>query len=119
VEPLSVHELHETSLSDSRVLVDVRSRSEYDAFHIEGSINIPTPELRTRYAELDPGIETVLICNTGRRSSLGASILLRQGFTKVHNVPGGTTGYSAAGFGPECPMCVVPHGPRFLGTTPG
>jgi len=119
VAPLSVQKLYEIGTSDSRVLVDVRSKSEYDAFHIEGSIHIPVPELRTRHTELDPEAEIVLICNTGRRSSLGASILLRNGFTTVHNVAGGTTGYSAAGYGAECPMCVIPHGPRFLGTARG
>ena len=116
VTPLSVQKLYEIGTGDSRVLVDVRSKSEYDAFHIEGSIHIPVPELRTRYDELDPEAEIVLICNTGRRSSMGASLLLRNGFTKVLNVAGGTTGYTAAGYGAECPMCVIPHGPRFLGT---
>jgi hydroxyacylglutathione hydrolase len=33
----------------------------------------------------------------------------------VLNTAGGMTGYAAAGYGPECPVCVVPHGPHFLG----
>lgn len=56
-----------------------------------------------------------MICSTGHRSSLAASILKRKGFTRVWNVAGGMTGFNAAGFAPECPLCFVPHGPRFQG----
>jgi hydroxyacylglutathione hydrolase len=39
-----------------------------------------------------------LICSTGHRSSLGASILKMNGFQYVYNVAGGMTGYEAAGY---------------------
>jgi len=113
---LSVEELHKMGASGNEmVLVDVRAPSEYESFHIKGALNIPVPELRTRYEELNPDIPTMLICGTGRRSSLGVSILRQHGFEDVFNAAGGMVGYSAAGYAPECPMCVLPHGPRFLG----
>ena len=116
VSQVSAHELKELSGAGSSItLVDVRAPSEYEGFHIEGAINIPAPQLRERYRDLDRSIETVLICSTGHRSSLAASILKRHGFEKVANASGGMTGYTAAGFGPECPVCIVPHGPRFVG----
>jgi len=96
-------------------IVDVRDPSEYEEFHIEGAVNITAPDLRKRYSELDPTISTVLICSTGIRSSLGASILKQHGFKNVFNSAGGMTAYGAAGYGPECPVCVIPHGPHFLG----
>ncbi|OPZ31454.1 MAG: Beta-lactamase hydrolase-like protein [Lentisphaerae bacterium ADurb.BinA184] len=96
-------------------LVDVRSPHEYGANHIKGAINIPAPQLRTAWTELDPKRPTALICSTGNRSSLGCSLLARQGFRDLYNVAGGMTGYSAAGFSGECPLCITPHGPRFLG----
>jgi glyoxylase-like metal-dependent hydrolase (beta-lactamase superfamily II)/rhodanese-related sulfurtransferase len=96
-------------------LVDVRSPGEYAQSHVQGAVNIPAPMLRTRHTELDPNRDIVLVCSTGHRSSLAASILKRNGFSRIWNVAGGMTGYSAAGFSPECPLCVVPHGPRFLG----
>jgi hydroxyacylglutathione hydrolase len=94
-------------------LVDVRSPSEYAGYHIKGAINIPFADLRTRYTELDPTAPTIVICNTGHRSSLGVSILKQHGFKDVYNVAGGMTGYNAAGYGLECPVCSIPHGPRF------
>jgi rhodanese-related sulfurtransferase len=96
------------------VLVDVRAPLEFEDNHIEGAVNIPVAELRTRHAELEKEKTTVLICSSGNRSSLGASILKQHGFKDVWNVAGGMTGYSAAGFTRECRACVTPHGSRFF-----
>ncbi len=92
-------------------LVDVRAKREYMTGHIEGAINIPAPDLRTRYKELDQKVPIVLLCNTGHRSSLGASLLKQHGFKDVSNMAGGVTGYNTAGYGPECPVCTAPHLP--------
>ncbi len=109
---ISIVELHERSKEGSELLVvDVRSNSEYDKFHIENSINIPVNELRERYIELDKEAEIVLICGSGHRSSMGCSILQQKGFKNVYNASGGMTGYAAAGYGPECPMCVLSWAP--------
>ena len=97
------------------VIIDVRAPSEFAAHHIKGSVNIPVADLRTRYNELDPVMPAIIICSTGNRSSLGTSILRRFGFKYIMNVAGGMAGYSAAGFAPECKICFIPHGSRFLG----
>jgi len=94
-------------------LVDVRAPLEYEDSHIEGAINIPAPELRTRYKELNPDMPTVLICSTGHRSSLGAGILKQNGFSDVYNTAGGMTGYSAAGYVKTCGVCAIPHASRY------
>lgn len=113
---LSAPELNQRiSNGNGLVLVDVRSAGEFEAFHVDGALHIPAPELRTRYTELDPKRDIALVCSTGHRSSLAASILKQHGFARVWNVAGGMTGFNAAGFAPECPLCVVPHGPRFMG----
>lgn len=113
---LSAPELnHRVSSGDGLILVDVRALGEFNLAHVEGALHIPAPLLRTRHAELDPTRDIALICSTGHRSSLAASLLKQHGFTRVWNVAGGMTGFNAAGFAPECPLCVVPHGPRFLG----
>ena len=93
-------------------LVDVRAAGEYKSNHIKGAVNIPAPELRQRYKELNKNKPVILVCSTGHRSSLGASLLKQQGFNEVYNVAGGMTGYGAAGFAPECPMCMAPHVPQ-------
>lgn len=116
VAQISVHELKDLmSDGEQMALVDVRSPREFEGGHIEGAINIPTPDLRTRHQEFDPRTPTAVICSTGHRSSLATSLFEQHGFRNLRNVAGGMTGYSAAGFAPECPVCIVPHGPRFIG----
>ncbi|MGA1824281.1 MAG: MBL fold metallo-hydrolase [bacterium] len=116
IPQVSSQELHQMAEgNETIVIVDVRAPSEYTKFHMKGALNIPVADLRTRYTELDPKVPTLLVCSTGHRSSLGASILKQHGFKDVLNVGGGMTGYGAAGYAPACPVCFVPHGPHFLG----
>ncbi|MGB9629046.1 MAG: MBL fold metallo-hydrolase [Thermodesulfobacteriota bacterium] len=95
------------------ILLDVRSKREFISGHINGAINIPFPDLRVKADELKREIPVVVICNSGHRSSIGASLLKRQGFKDVSNFAGGMLGYHAAGLGPECLYCVAPHIPEF------
>jgi glyoxylase-like metal-dependent hydrolase (beta-lactamase superfamily II)/rhodanese-related sulfurtransferase len=112
VPQISAPELNERiHRGEKMIIVDVRERSEYDDFHIEGAVNIPVHELRERHTELNPEDETILICGSGQRSGMGCSLLLRHGFDNIMNAAGGMTGYAAAGFGKECPMCVLPWAP--------
>ena len=116
VPQISVQELRDLMCgAEQIVLIDVRSPREFEGGHIEGAINIPTPDLRKRYKEFDRETPIAIICSTGHRSSLGTSLFEQHGYRKLLNVAGGMTGYAAAGFAPECPVCIVPHGPRFMG----
>jgi rhodanese-related sulfurtransferase len=111
---VSAEDLHDRVTGTANiVLVDVRTPLEFEDGHIGGAVNIPAPDLRTRYKELDPDKPTFLICSSGNRSSLGVSILKRHGFKELHNVAGGMTGYSQAGYAAECMVCENPHGSRF------
>ena len=115
VPQISVQELHtRMTEGDEMLLVDVRAPREFAQLHIDGAVNIPGPDLRSRHEELQRDIPLATICSTGHRSSLAASLLKRRGFDEVRNVAGGMTGYGAAGFAAECPLCVAPHLPRTL-----
>ncbi len=87
-----------TEGSEPISLIDVRASLEFAGAHITGAVNIPSPDLRTRYREIPPDKPAYLICSTGNRSSLAASILKQRGFREIYNVAGGMTGYSAAGY---------------------
>jgi rhodanese-related sulfurtransferase len=113
VQLLSVEELHaKIKKGDVFTLVDVRAQKEYQTMNIKGALNIPLPDLRTRYKEINQRKPVAVICNTGHRSSLGTSILKQRGFKDVYNIAGGMTAYSAAGYAGECPVCINPHGPQ-------
>jgi len=96
------------------IILDVRSPAEYENSHIDGAINIPAPDLRYRFGELDMDSEILLICSTGHRSTLAGSILQSNHFKQLHNVSGGMKGFSAAALAPACVMCSIPHGPKLL-----
>ncbi|MFO7830556.1 MAG: rhodanese-like domain-containing protein [Desulfuromonadaceae bacterium] len=114
VQQLSVEDLHERMNDEANFqLLDVRAPKEFADSHIEGALNIPVADLRTRFAELGKNQELLLICSSGNRASLATSILLQRGFKAVSNVAGGMNGYSAAGYAKECRACENPHGSRF------
>lgn len=115
IRQISAEDLHDMITGTSNfVLLDVRAPLEYEDKHIEGAINIPVADLRTRHNELDKEKPTILMCSSGNRSSLGTSILMQHGFKDVYNVAGGMTGYSAAGYAKQCRACENPHGSRFF-----
>jgi glyoxylase-like metal-dependent hydrolase (beta-lactamase superfamily II)/rhodanese-related sulfurtransferase len=114
VTQISAEDLHDmVTGSEKFILLDVRAPLEYEDAHIEGAINIPAADLRERHTELNKRDAILMICSTGNRSSLGASILRQNGFKNLYNVAGGMTGYSAAGHAKRCDVCQVPHGSRF------
>lgn len=99
VGQVSVPDFHRLCREKARIqLVDIRSAAEFAGGAIEGAVNIPAPDLRTKYKGLRKDRPVVLICSTGNRSSLAASLLLMRGFRDVGHVAGGMTGYAAAGF---------------------
>ena len=93
-------EAHDLIRSGGAVLVDVRSREEWQAARVEGSVHIPWHDLRTRHTELDPARQHIVMCKGGQRASIAASILKMHGFGSVLNLAGGFMAYQRAGFVP-------------------
>src|SRR5205085_387419 len=91
---LSVDELHAAPLQ----VIDVRGPGEYSGGHVPDAINIPLPELQTRFAEIDRTARLAIICAGGYRSSAAASVLAHEGFAHVANVTGGTSAWIRAGY---------------------
>jgi len=89
---ISAPELELIQKGDDIHILDVRALSEFEEKHIEGAINIPAPDIRERYKELDKEKKYHVICSTGHRSSLAISILRQKGFYHLDNVAGGMTG---------------------------
>jgi molybdopterin/thiamine biosynthesis adenylyltransferase/rhodanese-related sulfurtransferase len=82
---------------DSLVLVDVRQPHEWQIGNLEqyGAKLIPLAELPERMEELDPALETVVYCRSGRRSADAVAQLNAAGFRKAWNLAGGTLAWSA------------------------
>jgi hydroxyacylglutathione hydrolase len=87
--------------SDHPLLVDVRSPREHDAKHIEGSVSMPLNHLAERLGELSRDRPVIVHCAGGYRSSIAASLLMREGFTHVSELAGGIAAWDAAGLPSE------------------
>lgn len=78
----------------SVVLLDCRTPEEYFYGHMEGFINIPVDELRSRIDELPKGKPVYVHCQSGLRSYIGCRILEGNGFD-CYNLSGGYRLYEA------------------------
>jgi hydroxyacylglutathione hydrolase len=82
-------------------VLDVRRKGEYAMGHVPGAQHIPLDELSRRIHEVARNQPLAVICASGYRSSIGASLIERDGFTNVLNVVGGTAGWVRAGYAVE------------------
>ncbi len=82
----------------SLIIVDVRTREEYDNSHIEGAILIPVSELEGRINELSKEEELLIYCRTGNRSSNSVNILKANGYTKIFHMNDGIIAWIQAGY---------------------
>ena len=71
--------------------------------YVPGSTYIFLPELEEKAKRLDKARPLAVYCDSGYRASLAASLLLRMGFTDVHNVPGSWKAWKTAGYEVQMP----------------
>ena len=91
---LGVDELHfALRRSEAPPIVDVRTAGEWEAEHIDSALHIPLPSLLRRAEELPRHSPLAVICGSGYRSSIAASLLQARGFSRVQNVMGGMGAY--------------------------
>jgi len=78
---------------EDRVLIDVRTRSEFRKGYIEDAINIPVDELRERLDDI-PQKNIVIYCEVGLRGHTATTLLQELGY-QVRNLDGGYRTYVA------------------------
>lgn len=88
-------EIGEIDFSNT-VLIDVRTKEEWDNGYIKGATNIPIDELRNRLYEIPVDKKIIVYCRVGLRGYLAARILMQSGFKNVWNLSGGYITYSIA-----------------------
>ncbi|WP_044312437.1 rhodanese-like domain-containing protein [Pseudomonas syringae] len=91
---LSTRELTALVNSDQGVVIDVRSKKDYTAGHIVGSLNFPQDKVLTRTAELEKYKDKTLIIvdAMGQHAGTTARELLKSGF-KVAKLSGGISSW--------------------------
>jgi hydroxyacylglutathione hydrolase len=103
---LSVEELHERWEADreSMQVLDVRERAEWEEGRIPNAINMPYHDIDGLPGGVDPDMPIAVICASGQRAAVGASLLQRYGARHViHVVDGGVPLWRRRGWAIEGP----------------
>jgi rhodanese-related sulfurtransferase len=90
-----------TKLKEGAFFLDVRSKEEWNQFHIAGSTQIPLDELPNRLSELPQDRDIVVVCLSGLRAQSGTVILQKAGFKNIFCLGGGLNAWKNAGYALE------------------
>jgi rhodanese-related sulfurtransferase/peroxiredoxin len=71
------------------VLVDVRTKAEFEGDRAPKARHIPVDELPHRYQELGQNDHLIFVCQGGGRSAAAAEFMTSIGASKIYNVGGG------------------------------
>ncbi len=85
---ISYNEFNDFVKDTNAVILDVRTKPEFDRGAIENAINIDVNHLREELSKLDKTRQYVVYCGVGLRAYLAQRILLNNDF-KVTNLSGG------------------------------
>lgn len=86
------------------LLIDVRSRQDYDKEHIAGAKSIPLDEIeKFSWATVDPDQQIITYCDSFvcSSSTSAAKILARKGFKNIVDYKGGLREWKQAGYPTE------------------
>jgi phage shock protein E len=72
-------------ISAGAVIVDVRTKGEYQSGHLKNSINIPLDTLTQNIKKLNKNKPIVTCCASGARSASARRILNSNGFEQIYN----------------------------------
>jgi hydroxyacylglutathione hydrolase len=90
VERLELDHLPDRRDADQRLqILDVRERSEWEAGHIPDSLHRPYHDIHELPEQVDPGRPVAVLCSSGQRAAVAASLLKRHGAGEVIHVTDG------------------------------
>lgn len=95
----SVTDLAQTLAGDpgDLIVLDVRSADEWEEGHIPGAVHHFAGELaQGETPPIDPATPVAVICGSGYRSTVAASLLARRGYRHLINVAGGMEAWNDA-----------------------
>ncbi|HOX41129.1 MAG TPA: rhodanese-like domain-containing protein [bacterium] len=94
IDAIRAKELVATEKDDPNFkIIDIRTKEEFDAGNIEGSINIDFyGDFETEIAKLDPSHKYLIYCRSGNRSGQAMAIFQKFKFQQIYDLDGG---YSA------------------------
>jgi len=98
--PITVDKVYEIlkTQKDKYIILDVRTKEEFDSGHLDYVVLIPVDDLEARYGELTKNKPVIVYCRSGRRSAKAAAILVGKGFSPVYDMTGGIDAWKSRGY---------------------
>jgi rhodanese-related sulfurtransferase len=90
------------AVSPSALVIDVRSATEFQAWHLPNAVNIPLGQLRSQLAMLPQDQPLLVYCRVGFRSYMAYRILVQSGFHNVRTLAGGSKTFCSHHRTPLC-----------------
>ena len=80
------------------IVLDVRTKEEFDQGHIKGAINISHKQLADNITQLQryQHEKVIVHCRSGKRAAIAESVLEHNGFTRVQHLNGDIIGWQEA-----------------------
>ena len=72
-------------IKSGAIIIDVRSKGEFQQDHLKGSINVPLKNIQEYLPKLKKDKPVIVCCASGARSASARSIMQSNGFTQVYN----------------------------------
>jgi rhodanese-related sulfurtransferase len=87
---ISAEEAKEIIESEDVLILDVRTKEEFNEGHIENSILLPVNDISTKAEEIltDKDAKILVYCRSGNRSATASELLIKMGYTNVYDFGG-------------------------------
>ena len=72
-------------VANGAIIIDVRTKGEFQGGHIKGSINIPLDSLRNNLTKIKKNKPVITCCASGARSASAKMLLKSSGYAEVYN----------------------------------
>ncbi len=76
---------YKTIIANGGLIIDVRTKEEYQQGHIKGSINVPLNVLTANLSKIKTNKPIITCCASGMRSASAKSMLVAKGYKEVYN----------------------------------
>lgn len=89
IEKISCNKLEELQQEDNTVIIDVRTKEEYNENHLDNAINIPVDIIATeieKQEDINNNTNIIVYCKSGVRSDKAAHILEEQKYKKIYDL---------------------------------
>ena len=88
---VSYEKVRDMIYDSDNILIDVRSIQEYNEYHLNSAVCIPSYELQKKIPDMieNKNQMIILYCQTGARSKKAIKILEKLGYNNLYEIDGG------------------------------